>query len=363
MVYGERIASYRNVFQQHKEFYFKNPLAKQLLAIQSEKEDIECRIKALEDQIAMKQEDLKTVVGTTVDPPLTENQAENVLAQRTEVEPVTQCDHQTDVSSSIASLHLNQTEKVAKRNFTGKEISCDVIKKSSVPSDQKSSADPDQQCGRKTQEDPAGSSAREEEMKEEEEEDEEGEDEEEDEEEEEQQSPPVTDEGDDDGDDVNDQSDTALPHSSSPPRNNPPSPLGRMKRVPSTPTFSINSPNVSPGRGSSHRKSPSFLFSTNSGPSTPSFPGFGFDIGSAQEEVRSKERGKTYDSPFAFTSSYFSEKVPHSHKHPLHTRFLFDHAERPEEDFHFSFSKSPGGSGSSQDKAAEDAFPFSFTYS
>ena len=56
--YEERIASYRNVFQQHKEFYCRNPLAKQLLAIQSEKEDIEGRIKALEDQIALKQEDV-----------------------------------------------------------------------------------------------------------------------------------------------------------------------------------------------------------------------------------------------------------------------------------------------------------------
>ena len=52
------MASYRNVFQQHKESYCRNPLAKQLLAIQSEKEDIEGRIKALENQIALKQEDV-----------------------------------------------------------------------------------------------------------------------------------------------------------------------------------------------------------------------------------------------------------------------------------------------------------------
>lgn len=62
-MYEERHESYRNVFQKHKEFYCKNPLAKKLLEIQSVKEDNDCRIKDLEDQIAMKQDVQKTVVG------------------------------------------------------------------------------------------------------------------------------------------------------------------------------------------------------------------------------------------------------------------------------------------------------------
>ena len=87
-----------------------------------------------------------------------------------------------------------------------------------------------------------------------------------------------------------------------------------------------SSPSVSPRPGSSHRKSPTFLFSTTSDPGTSSFSGFGFDMGSAQEEVRAR-RGRSslglmwpcyslfnvnmysQDSPFAFTSSYFSGKV------------------------------------------------------
>ncbi|KAJ3591821.1 hypothetical protein NHX12_006953 [Muraenolepis orangiensis] len=257
----------------------------------------------------------------TVDSSLTENQAESM----SEGETVTPCDHQTgvDVSSSIdmASLHLN-----------------------------------------KTQDDPAASSAREEEVMEEpggvaEEEKE--------------WPLPVT----DDHyylDDVNDQRDAAPPHSS-PPMSNYPSPPERMKLVPSTPTFSIRTsskivgvrvtmwarssslsrrPGVSPGGDSSHRESPAFLFSANSDPSTPGFPGFGFDMGSAQEE----------DSPFAFTSSYFGQKKSDS-KSPSGPGFVLDQSERPEGEFHFSFSRSPGGSESGQEKAGEDAFPFSFTFS
>ncbi|XP_030199074.1 eukaryotic translation initiation factor 5B isoform X2 [Gadus morhua] len=364
--YEERIASYRNVFQQHKEFYCRNPLAKQLLAIQSEKEDIEGRIKALEDQIALKQED---VLGAAVNSSLSESQAESVSAQLTEAEPVAQRDQQPEVeaSFSIASLHLNPTEEPLREvdniSLTGEEICGDAMNKRSAPetlcyppgsnreamaqkppSDQRSGgAEPDQQWGPKTQDEPAGLPAREEEMMEEEEE-------------EEQPLPLADEEGDAvDDDDDDDQRDNAPPHSFLSPMIQPQSAPGRMKLVPSTPTFSINSsPSVSPGPVSSHRKSPTFLFSTTSDPSTPSFSGFGFDMGSAQEE----------DSPFAFTSSYFSGKKGDSES-PSGPGFLFNEAQRPEGEFHFSFSsKRPVGSGASQDEPAkEEVFPFSFTYS
>lgn len=48
------------------------------------------------------------------------------------------------------------------------------------------------------------------------------------------------------------------------------------------------SPASSKDQGSSETKSPAFLFSLNSDPNTPGFPGFGFDVGSSQEEVRNK---------------------------------------------------------------------------
>ncbi|CAL8265810.1 unnamed protein product [Lota lota] len=282
------------------------------------------KIKKLEDEIAVKQNTVKQIKDNaksmkannrllqhyemTLKGELEKKQEnynhDNVSAQLTEVEPVAQRDHQAEVdggfSKGIASLHLNPTE-----------------------------------------EDPAGSLAREEEMEEMMEE-----------EEEEEQPLLVAEEEDDDVDDDNDRRDTALPHSFLPPKINPLSPPGRMKLVPSTPTFSINSsPSISPGRGSSHHKSPTFLFSTTSDPSTPSFPGFGFDMGSAQEEN-------------TIIMSRCSRYCCLNHERvAAGPGFLFDETERPEGEFHFSFSKSPGGSGSSQDKAAEDAFPFSFNYS
>ena len=62
-MYQERIERYRKVFQQHKESYCKNPLAKQLLMIQSGKEELESRIKACEDQITAKEKALQDLLG------------------------------------------------------------------------------------------------------------------------------------------------------------------------------------------------------------------------------------------------------------------------------------------------------------
>ncbi|KAI5618624.1 hypothetical protein C0J50_21823 [Silurus asotus] len=99
------------------------------------------------------------------------------------------------------------------------------------------------------------------------------------------------------------------------------------------------------------RDTPSFVFSMNSGPNTPTFSGFdcNFEVEPSQHE----------ESSFMFSSSYFSKTSPESNL----PGFLFDESEnRTEEDFAFSFSsKSPqpksGGSG-----GAGDAFPFSFSF-
>ena len=61
--YEEKIASYRKVFQKHKEHYCRNPLAQKLLKLQAEKEEIESRIKGCDDEITMNQEELAHLTG------------------------------------------------------------------------------------------------------------------------------------------------------------------------------------------------------------------------------------------------------------------------------------------------------------
>lgn len=62
-VYEERIASYRKIFRSHKEYYCQNPLAQKLLMLQAEKEEIESRIKACDDEITVKQKELDDFTG------------------------------------------------------------------------------------------------------------------------------------------------------------------------------------------------------------------------------------------------------------------------------------------------------------
>ncbi|XP_023136565.2 uncharacterized protein LOC111575579 [Amphiprion ocellaris] len=122
-----------------------------------------------------------------------------------------------------------------------------------------------------------------------------------------------------------------------------------MTAVPSTPTFSFSfSPASSPHQGTSDAKSPAFLFSLNSGPSTPGFPGFGFDVGSSQLE----------DSSFAFTGSLFGEKKTTESKSSNCPEFLFNQPEQSE-DFQFAFASK---SQSANKETSRDDFPFSFNF-
>ncbi|XP_016406498.1 protein SIX6OS1 [Sinocyclocheilus rhinocerous] len=113
-----------------------------------------------------------------------------------------------------------------------------------------------------------------------------------------------------------------------------------------------NSPSSSPGRQEiSDTKSPAFVFSMNSGPSTPAFSKLGCDF--AAEEA----------SPFTFTRSYFSDKKSPGSA-PKFSGFLFDEAESRQEEFSFSFgTESPRQNSSTQDTAGSaDSFPFSFSF-
>lgn len=62
-VYEKRLANYRKIFESHKENYCKNPLAQKLLALQAQKEEIESRIKACDDEITRKQKELDSLTG------------------------------------------------------------------------------------------------------------------------------------------------------------------------------------------------------------------------------------------------------------------------------------------------------------
>lgn len=65
-LYEERLASYRKTFESHREVYCQNPLAQKLLTLQAEKEEIESRIKACDDEITVKQKELDHLTGNRV---------------------------------------------------------------------------------------------------------------------------------------------------------------------------------------------------------------------------------------------------------------------------------------------------------
>lgn len=59
----ERIANYKKILQDHKDYYYNNPLAQKLLALQSQRVEIESQIKACDDQISVAQKELDMLTG------------------------------------------------------------------------------------------------------------------------------------------------------------------------------------------------------------------------------------------------------------------------------------------------------------
>lgn len=57
--------NYWKIFEQHKEKYLQNPLAKKLLKIQAENEEIEKRIRVKEEEIIAKEKELKALKGNS----------------------------------------------------------------------------------------------------------------------------------------------------------------------------------------------------------------------------------------------------------------------------------------------------------
>ncbi|KAF4108706.1 myb-like protein V [Onychostoma macrolepis] len=336
-IFQERMESYRNVFQQYKDRYCQNPLAQKLLKIQAENEDIERRIRATEEQILEKERELMAALGE--DEPVAD--AADSKCEDTD-NPQTEIRESFDEMDPYQDPIMQRPKEYADEHMVAEDPSEENKDKTAESESQTDTFCHGLQTKTETGEDQMQESDQSEEVNElegnmnvscaselmvemsEEEED----------------RLEVT--------TADAQEDTANEGGICP----PPSPA-RIKATPTTPTFSLNnSPSSSPGRQeTSDTKSPAFVFSMNSGPSTPAFSKLGCDF--AAEEA----------SPFTFTSSYFSDKKSPGSA-PKFSGFLFDEAESRQEEFSFSFGTvSPQQNSSTQDMAGSaDSFPFSFSF-
>ncbi|KAI2660919.1 Protein SIX6OS1 [Labeo rohita] len=339
-IFQERIESYKNVFQQYKDRYCQNSLAQKLLKIQAENEEIERRIRATEEQILEKERELMAALGE--DEPVTDaadSKCKDSDAPQTEKnESFDEMDpHQDTImqrAEEYADEHMvaedpseENEDKIAENESQTDSFCNGLWTKTETEEDQMQEGDLKQSEEVNEPDGNMSVSCASElmvEMSEEEEED---------------RLEATT---------ADAQEDTASEGGICP----PPSPA-ILKAMPTTPTFSLNnSPSSSPGRQEiSDTKSPAFVFSVNSGPSTPAFSKLGCDF--AAEEA----------SPFTFTSSYFSDKKSPGSA-PKFSGFLFDEAESHQEEFSFSFgTESPRQISSTQDTAGSaDSFPFSFSF-
>lgn len=62
-IYEERIARYMKVFRSHEDYYFQSTLAQKFLRLQADNEAIQSRIKACEDEIALKRKEMEQLSG------------------------------------------------------------------------------------------------------------------------------------------------------------------------------------------------------------------------------------------------------------------------------------------------------------
>ncbi|XP_033990308.1 uncharacterized protein LOC117485744 isoform X3 [Trematomus bernacchii] len=309
-VYEQRIASYRKIFQSHKEYYYQNPLAQILLGLRAEKEEIESRIMDSDDQITMKQKQLDHLTGPVIDSSSPEKLPDSVSDQHPIAQAEKQLDPQAEDESSsidISSLHLNQTKSGHTTSVEANDE--DFSEENEVQYTTTCSSSPEKENDELWSSHPLDEQIPQDEMHTEEQET--GQ-------EDQVLQTNVSDVGEGVEADVGkeDSSDEEQPpsdnedlgafHQTST-ETHPQSSVAERTAVFSTPAFPFNfSPAACPQPGSTDAKSPAFLFSLHSDPSTPGFSGFGFDVGMSQEE----------DSSFAFTSPFFNEKVLHLYFYP-----------------------------------------------
>nr|XP_033473690.1 uncharacterized protein LOC117251480 [Epinephelus lanceolatus] len=333
-VYKERITTCWKKFQSQKEYFYQNPLAQKLLKLQAENEETKCSIKACDDQIKITEKELDSLTGPEVDSASNEKLPDSVPGQQP-IGAEKQLDPQTEEESSssidISSLNLNQTKvqcatvsSPPPEEESSKQWSCYPLDEQIQPDEMHTEVQ-EQEPGQEDQVLQATASGVEGAMEERAAIDE-------------GQAPSEEDEG-----------LAAFPQSSPQETIPQPSPA-EMTAVPSTPTFRFAfSPDSPPRKGPSDTKSPAFLFSLNSEPSTPGFSGFGFDFSSSQDE----------ETSFAFSGSLFNVKKTTESKSSACPEFLFGQPEQGE-DFQFTFSsKSPQATNKDNTR---DEFPFSFNF-
>ncbi|XP_076021298.1 uncharacterized protein LOC143012121 [Genypterus blacodes] len=380
-VYEARIVNYRKTYEEHKEYFYENPLAQKLLKLQAEKENLERQLEACEDQIKQKQ--LETVLGQPAGSSSEKPQV-SVSAQPLLTEWHKPLDVEAEIEDphiGIASLHLSQAKGDPQ---ISEEVNANAIYEGSktpayssssegenyelwsnqTSNDQIRTEDPDQGsgpdqmptedqgqgCGLDSQvstissqgklhlsphkEQQSAASRL-------------GEDVEERVATEEVQAPLMT--------DVEESEGVTMREAQHPSAQgfNPQSSQESAKTDPSTPIFPFNcSPSSSSCEGTLATKSPAFLFSLDPDSSTPSFSGFGFNRSSPLDEV----------SSFSFPGSIFKEKKPPESKSSTGLDFLFDQPER-NEDFKFFFTaESPQSATAEQEKKRAQEFPFSFNF-
>ncbi|XP_075896312.1 uncharacterized protein LOC142897694 isoform X2 [Nelusetta ayraudi] len=341
-VYEERLANYRKTFESHREHYCQNPLAQKLLTLQAQKEEIESRIKACDDEITMKQMELDQL--TAIDSSTTEDLQHSVSDQEPINEPAkcSNLDTEEEVSyysTDVSFPPLSQTKDAHKTHEevneedhdqdTAQNLSSEEVSDMFFPEPNWEGAiDSTEQVHKTGPEDQVMEQPSDVEDIEEAEMEE--------------------------GEAAVKEQPQSKQHNSaqsvcpqSPSQES--DPQASPATVTSTPTFSFSfSPSRSPLRESPATKSTAFPFSLNSEPSTPAFPGFGFDENSSQDGV----------SSFAFAGSFLKEKETTETKSLSCPGFLFDQQEEGE-DFQFAFSsKSPQ---TTTDNSREDfQFPFNF---
>ncbi|XP_051998030.1 uncharacterized protein LOC127654742 isoform X2 [Xyrauchen texanus] len=289
-MFQERIDGYMNVFQQYKDRYCLNSLAQKLLKIQAENEEIEGRIRVTEGQIMEKERELTGAMGE--DDPLSlidgaessyrnstcrDNEAQQTdrnesyeEVDRHQVPRIQRPEENADDHNIIEELSLSEENKTKTANTKDlSESQSDTFHhglwtKPENGGDQMHDADQNEAVN-ELQEGTMNVSCDSEFMVE------------------------MIEEK--DGDDLEKTRAGAVEDTISDGAICPPFSPARMKAVLTTPTFSLNnSPISSPGRQeSSETKSPAFVFSVNSAPSTHVFPRLGCDF-----DVRSRGRGEPH---------------------------------------------------------------------
>ncbi|XP_029700224.1 uncharacterized protein isoform X1 [Takifugu rubripes] len=363
----KKYTSCKNTFQSYKEYYCQHPLAQKLLKLQSDKEGIERRIKAYDEEITIKEKSLAHLTGNK------KYHHSLVLQLDIPLGPLFSLNNSTDISTTSDEITdradqkpLKESEKQLSPPAVEDRASIDISSFHTVETaantediheehDQQDTAhciaaaeetgnellSTHQQLNEQTSKNENHSEKQDQETLPEkvnaEQSSVEGTGEEDD------QNMNVTAMEEEEAS-VPENTEVASMCTGASQETNLRSPSTTGKTEPSTPTFKFN-PGFSALQETPDNKSPAFPFSLSSDPSPAVFPGFRFDMGSLQDE----------DISFGFTGPFFSEKKTTDSK-ATSPKFVFNQ-QKKSGDFQFGFaSKSP------QKDNKDTGLPFSFNF-